>query len=189
MPRRRKQCGADDEELADRFLAGDRAAFDVLVLRHQDRLYRFVSWSIGHNGADDVTQDVFVEVHRSLANWGRRSSFRTWLYGVARNVCRHHLRQVAGRALFLVGSDVDDAPDIAASPFEHLAEREESAELMTAIAQLPRSQRITLMLRAWEGLSYDEIAAITNVPKGTVRSRLHNARRKLAQSIAQKDAP
>lgn len=185
MAPERKLCDTDDEALVDRFLGGDRAAFDALVLRYQDRLHRFVAWSIGTTEADDRTQDVFVEAYRSLATWRRKSTFRTWLYGVARNVCRHHERQARGRDRTHDGSEIDDLPDDTTSPFESVAKCVGWAELMAAIARLPREQRVTLMLRAWEGLSYDEIAAVTKVPKGTVRSRLHSARRTVAQAIAE----
>ena len=109
-------------------------------------------------------------------------TFRTWLYGVARNVCRHHLRQHAGRGRFHDRStDVDDVCDDARGPLQRLEDSNENAQLMAYIARLPWEQRVTLMLRAWEGMSYDEIAAVMEVPKGTVRSRLHSARRVLAR--------
>jgi len=185
MGSERDLCDADDEALVDRFLGGDRAAFDALVLRYQDRLHRFVAWSNGSGEADDTTQDVFVEAYRSLATWRGKSTFRTWLYGVARNVCRYHARQARGRDRTRDGSNVDDFPDDTASPLESVAKCFEWADLMVAVTRLPREQRVTLMLRAWEGLSYDEIAAVTNVPKGTVRSRLHSARRTLAHAISE----
>ena len=178
-------CEADDELLVDRFLAGDGAAFDALVRRYQDPVHRFVTWSIGDDEADDAAQDVFVEVHRCLATWRRRSTFRTWLYGLARNVCRHHVRRGAARG-HIDAIDVDDLPDTS-TPYRRVAQSDTNALLLSAITRLPREQRVTLMLRAWEGLPYDEIAAVTDVPVGTVRSRLHTARRILAAAIAEED--
>ena len=186
MGRLRDRCDAEDEPLVDRFLGGDRNAFDTLVGRYQDPVYRFVAWSIGNDDADDVAQDVFVEVYRSLATWRRRSTLRTWLYGVARNVCRRHVRRVAARGPIHGGVDVDDLPD-PSNPALRAAQSDANAMLLAAIARLPPDQRVTLMLRAWEGLPYDEIAAATNVPLGTVRSRLHSARRTLAAAIAEVD--
>ena len=185
MGRIRDPCAAHDELLVDGFLAGDRAAFDTLVRRYQDPIHRFVTWSLGDNEADDATQDVFVEVYRSLGTWRRQSTFRTWLYGVARNVCRHHARRGAGRGQ-LHEIDVDDLPGTS-NPYRHVAERDANALLLSAIARLPRDQRVTLMLRAWEGLPYDHIAAVTDVPVGTVRSRLHSARRTLAAAMNEAD--
>lgn len=179
-------CDADDELLVDRFLVGDRGAFDALVRRYQDPIHRFVTWSIGGDEADDAAQDVFVEVYRSLASWRRRSTFRTWLYGVARNVCRNHARRGAARSHIHGGIDVDDLPG-ASNPYLRVAQSDANALLLAAIARLPPEQRVTLMLRAWEGLPYDEIAVVTDVPLGTVRSRLHTARRTLAAAIAEKD--
>ena len=184
MGRSRDPCDAEDELLVDRFLGGDRAAFDALVRRYQDPVHRFVAWSIGDDEADDVAQDVFVEVYRSLATWRRRSTFRTWLYGVARNVCRRHVRRGAVRGHVHGEIDVDDLPG-ASNPALRVAQSDANDSLLAAIARLPADQRVTLMLRAWEGLRYDEIAAATNVPLGTVRSRLNTARRTLAAAIAE----
>ena len=184
--RRSDPCDADDELLVDRFLVGDRGAFAALVRRYQDPIHRFVTWSIGDDEADDAAQDVFVEVYRSLATWRRRSTFRTWLYGVARNVCRHHERRSTARGRIHGEVDVDDVPDTG-NPYRRVAQGDANALLLSAIAHLPREQRVTLMLRAWEGLPYDEIAVVTDVPLGTVRSRLHTARRTLAAAIAEKD--
>lgn len=186
MGRLRDPCGAGDELLVDRFLAGDRPAFDALVRRYQDPVYRFVAWSIGDHDADDAAQDVFVEMYTSLATWRRRSTFRTWLYGVARNVCRRHLRRDAARGHVHGGMDVDDLPG-ASNPALRAAQSDANTMLLAAITRLPPDQRVTLMLRAWEGLPYDEIAAATDVPVGTVRSRLHTARRTLAAAIAETD--
>lgn len=186
MGRLRDSCDAEDELLVDRFLAGDRAAFDALVRRYQDPVLRFVTWSVGGDEAEDAAQDVFVEMYRSLATWRRQSTFRTWLYGVARNVCRHHVRRHATRGHVTGGVDVDDLPG-ASDPSLRAAESDANALLLAAIARLPPDQRVTLMLRAWEGLAYDEIAAATDVPVGTVRSRLHTARRTLAAAISARD--
>ena len=82
--------------------------------------------------------------------------------------------------------DADDVPDTG-NPYRRVVQRDANALLLSAIARLPREQRVTLMLRAWEGLPYDEIAAVTDVPLGTVRSRLHTARRTLAAAIAETD--
>lgn len=73
VPQPGDQCDADDEVLVDRFLVGDHAAFNALVLRYKDRPHRFVGWSVGSDEADDATQDVFVEAYRSLVTWRRRS--------------------------------------------------------------------------------------------------------------------
>lgn len=184
MGRLRDSCDADDELLVDRFLGGDRAAFDALVRRYQDPVLRFVAWSIGDDEAEDVAQDVFVEMYRSLATWRRQSPFRTWLYGVARNVCRRRVRRVQARPQVHGGFDVDDLPG-ANDPSLRAAQSDANALLLAAIARLPADQRVTLMLRAWEGLAYQEIAAATDVPVGTVRSRLHTARRTLSAAIAE----
>jgi RNA polymerase sigma-70 factor (ECF subfamily) len=85
---------ASDEDLARRFVAGDHAAFDELVRRHRNGIYRFVRWHLGAPGgeAEDVTQDVLIEVLRCLPRYEGRSRLRTWMLGLAHNVCRQKRR-------------------------------------------------------------------------------------------------
>ena len=175
---------ATDEELAAAFLAGDHDAFHRLVLRHQDKLHRFVCWTVNAAEAEDLTQEVFVEAYRSLRGWRREALFRTWLYGIGRNICRRHLRdQARRRRLFDEDADIQAASDPRPGPLQRLGVEEHNIAMLNAIGQLSAEHRVTLMLRAWEGLPYAEIAELTGVPKGTVRSRLHNARRELAKLL------
>jgi len=89
---------ASDEDLARRFVAGDHAAFDELVRRHRDGIYRFVRWHLGAPGgeAEDVTQDVLIEVFRCLPRYEGRSRLRTWMLGLAHNLCRQRRRGSSG---------------------------------------------------------------------------------------------
>lgn len=173
-----------DAYLVDRFLAGDQASFDRLVIRYQDSVYRFYCRSIDVGVAEDLAQDAFLEVYRGMASWRRQSSFRTWLFGVARNVGRRHLRHGLAAARAQADEAVTDAiADPRPGPLQRLDDRNEKTALSRAIAQLPWEQRVAIILRAREGMSYDQIAIITRVPKGTVRSRLHSARQALARIV------
>jgi RNA polymerase sigma-70 factor (ECF subfamily) len=185
---------ASDEDLASRFVAGEPGAFDELVRRHRDRIYRFVCWHLGAPGADahreaeDVTQDVLVEVFRSLPRYEGRSRLRTWMLGIAHNLCRHSRRGPSGArgALVLAGA-ADEAlravPDATADLDALLARREVQARVRSAIESLGPEHRDVVLLRELEGLSYGEIAGVLRVPLGTVRSRLHNARVELAACL------
>ena len=184
-----------DEDLARRFAAGDAGAFDTLVRRHRDAVYRFVRWRLGaaREEAEDVTQDVLVEMLRSLPRYEGRSRLRTWVLGLAHNLCRRRRR--AGQRAEAAGPDpargrpelsavADRAIDVEAL----LARRELQERVRSAIDALAPGQRDVVLLREIEGLTYEEIATVLDVPIGTVRSRLHNARAALAECLVALDS-
>lgn len=145
-----------DEALVRAFVGGDRPAFNDLVVRHQDRVYQFALWFAEETaeGADDLAQEIWLQVFRSAHAFRGHSSFKTWLYGVGRNVCLGWMR-------------------------------ERDACVRAAVERLPSRHRVALLLREWEGLSYEEIAAALDLPLGTVRSRLHNALVKLSAQLSE----
>ena len=181
---------ASDEDLASRFVAGDHGAFDELVRRHRNGIYRFVRWHLGAPGAEaeDVTQDVLIEVFRCLPRYEGRSRLRTWMLGLAHNVCRQRRRGSGGaRRAFLVAEAADEVlrtvPDATADLDALLARREVQAQVRSAIDRLGPEHRDVVLLREIEGLSYGEIAGVLQIPVGTVRSRLHNARIELGKCL------
>lgn len=181
------QAEPTDEALARRFSDGDVAAFDLLVLRHRDAVYRFVRSRLGpqRTEAEDVTQDALVEVYRNLHRFEGRSRLRSWILGVAANVCRSRRRS---RIFGPHREPPDDEmlrelPDCSAGQEEALARSELQAAVKQAIDGLGPEHRCVVTLRDMEGLSYQEIADALQIPVGTVRSRLHNARALLAQRL------
>jgi RNA polymerase sigma-70 factor (ECF subfamily) len=176
---------AGDEALVERVAEGSSAAFETLFERYRDRVFQFVLWQLdaGRDAAEDLTQEIFFQVYRSASTFRHRSSFRTWLYSLARNVCRHHERKhrrESGEAVPDLAGDGSDALD-------RLTAAEDRARVRQAVAALPREQRSALLLRDWEELSYQEIAVVLDIPLGTVRSRLHNARSALAQALSARE--
>lgn len=178
-----------DEALVARAGAGDTAAFERLVGRYRDRIYQFVLWQPGVDDtlADDITQEVFLQLYRATAQFRGRSRFRTWLYSLARNVCRNQLRRYrrlgCGRAAAEPESVLAGLADQRPGPLAR-CERSEAAERVArAVDELPEPFRSALLLREWEEMSYAEIAAVLGVPVGTVRSRLHKARARLALQL------
>jgi len=181
---------ASDEELASRFVAGDHGAFDELVRRHRNGIYRFVRWHLGAPGgeAEDVTQDVLIEVFRCLPRYEGRSRLRTWMLGLAHNVCRQRRRGSSGaRRAFVVADATDEVlrtvADATADLDALLARREVQVQVRSAIERLGPEHRDVVLLREIEGLSYGEIAGVLQIPVGTVRSRLHNARVELGACL------
>lgn len=181
--------GAPDEALAQA-AAGCAAAFDELFCRYAPRVRQFVAWQTGggEDAVDELTQEVFFQLYRSLPRFAGRSSFRTWLYALAGNVCRHHRRRRQRRLRWLRPSAedepaLDEVPDLAAGVVERLERSELRGEVRRQVARLPPHYRSVLLLRDWEDLSYAEIADVLAIPVGTVRSRLHQARVRLAAAL------
>ncbi len=178
-----------DEALLSEYLAGDVESFTILVRRHRDRIHQFVGWFTGARGhtAEDLTQDVFLQVLRSAGSFGGRSSFRTWLFAVARHVCTRHIRRDVRRRNETAAVAADlllQIPDIRPGPLERLERRNLTAAVRREVAALAPQHRVVLMLRDREELSYENIAEALGIPVGTVRSRLHNARASLAARLA-----
>jgi len=179
-PRLTMGMQTSDEELAGRFAAGDRAAFDALVRRHKDRVYRFVlCQGAGAADAEDVAQEVFIQLFRSAASFRGDSSFVSWLYALTRNVHLTHRRRRAAIVERCVELEHDEKhleiPD-GAPPLDQALEREERRRaLKAALDALPAIHREAILLKDVEGLSYQEIAHALGIPLGTVRSRIHNA--------------
>lgn len=171
--------------LISRFLAGDTDAFTGLADLYKDRIHQFIICILGPDReSEDITQEVFIQLYKSLGNFRRESAFSTWAYSLTRNVCRRRLRD-RGRESGLFadeeeGSDLSDrAPSI-----ETVFEREEDGRLVrAAVDGLSPLHRTVLFLSCWERMSYEEIAAALEIPVGTVRSRIHNAMAALALKL------
>lgn len=177
-----------DKDLLIRAAGGDREAFTRLVHEATPLLRRFVLWRTEGSGeGEDILQEVLLQVQRSLPSFRGESRFETWLYALARNVCRSALRR-RGRPAAAVSMDADDAgwleiPDGSPGLLETLEGEQTRLLLREAVERLPVAQREVVLLRDWEGLSYEEMARVLDVPIGTVRSRLHNATVRLAEDL------
>jgi RNA polymerase sigma-70 factor (ECF subfamily) len=190
-PESARAGGESDEELIRGCACGEEGAFARLLERYRARVSQLVRWHLGPRSlwADDVAQDVFVQVHRNARRFEGRSSFKTWLYSVAMNVCRDHVRRernpVRRRGAGDPGEHVLAAiPDATLDPLERLERDEQRALVRAAVERLSPVHRTALQLRDWEELSYEEMAEVLHVAVGTVRSRLHNARMALARELA-----
>jgi RNA polymerase sigma-70 factor, ECF subfamily len=164
----------DDTELVARCLAGDTGAFDVLVTRHRRQVYQVCYRFAGnHEDASDLAQDAFLRAYRALGTFKGRSAFSTWLYRVAVNVCLNRKavkqlptepierREFAGRG--------DEAAD------RLVIRQENAAAVRAAISQLPKKQRATMILRMYQELPHEEIAAILGSSVGAVKANFFHA--------------
>jgi RNA polymerase sigma-70 factor (ECF subfamily) len=176
-----------DELLLQRAARGDESSFIDLINRHESRLREFVRYTLGAHAEllDDVMQEVRLQLHRSSPTFTHKSTFRTWLYGLAKNVCRHQLRRRRRHSAFELNAEepMRHVVDVQLNPLEALAQAERHATIRRAVETLPDPLRMVLKLRDWDELSYAQIAETLDIPIGTVRSRLHNARVLLAKRL------
>jgi RNA polymerase sigma-70 factor (ECF subfamily) len=176
-----------DEILAGAVARGDELAMTELIGRYERRLAGFVRWSLADAAelTEDVLQEVFLQLHRSASRFAGQSSFKTWLYALARNVCRHESRKLKHQPAWLAEGDeaLRAFPAEALGPLDTMQRREVLDAVRAAVEALPPPYRLVLMLRDWEDLSYAEIAQVLDLPIGTVRSRLHYARALLSERL------
>lgn len=173
-----------DQELVARVQAGDKKAFDLLVLKYQQKIANLVSRYIrDHSETLDVTQEAFIKAYRALPNFRGESAFYTWLYRIAINTAKNYLvaqgrRPPAGDVDAEMAEQLDVGVRLKeyATPENRLLEAEIAQTVHQAIEDLPEDLRKAITLRELEGLSYEEIASAMSCPVGTVRSRIFRAR-------------
>lgn len=173
-----------DRALVEAAAAGSRDAFDELVRRHQVAIVALARvLTSGRGDAEDLAQEVFVRVWKSLRRFRGDSTFRTWLHRVAINVIRTgQSRQ--GRLMRWFTGMPEDAPELESrdEPVDSALERRQVIE--RALGALPEDLRVAVTLRDMQGLDYREIAALLDVPIGTVESRIFRARQRLKPLLA-----
>ena len=181
-----------DLELVKRVQSGDKSAFDVLVIKYQQKVINLVTRYV-HDPhiAMDVSQESFIKAYRGLKNFRGDSAFYTWLYRIAINTAKNHLVTKRRR---MPDDDIDAQEaeqyeggemlrDISTPENEMLTE-EINDTITAAINALPDDLRIAITLRELEGLSYEEISEAMDCPIGTVRSRIFRARESIESELA-----
>lgn len=180
-----------DQELVIRVQRGDKKAFDLLVLKYQQKIANLISRYIRDpHEVMDVSQEAFIKAYRALPNFRGESAFYTWLYRIAINTAKNYLVAMGRRP---PADDVDaetaEQMDAGAllketgTPENHVLSEEISATVQKAIDDLPEDLRTAIILRELEGMSYEEIANAMSCPVGTVRSRIFRAREAIDKSL------
>ncbi len=186
----------DEGELIRLLQQHDERAFQKCVRLYQDKVYGLVYRMLGSQAeAEDVAQEVFVTVFKSIDSFRGDSKFSTWLYRIAANHCKNRIKYLRRRA-HKQTSELDDAAERQllgsgqstlgqqhASPVEALEGLQLNTIVQRAITKLDEEHRLLLVLRDVEELSYEEIMQVTGLPEGTVKSRLHRARLILKEEI------
>lgn len=183
-----------DAELIDKLIAGDNEAFDTLLATYQDKVvntcYRFVHHA---SDAEDVAQDVFIEVIQSIGRFRGDAKLSTWLYRVAVTKSLDFMRKKSrkkrlGHLKQMLGFPEEEGtpafePEDRSEPAQTLEQQERVALLAQAVAALPESQRIAITLNQYEGLSYTEVAEIMKNTVSAVESLLFRAKKNLRKRL------
>ena len=180
----------DEAALIERCRGGDLAAFEPLVEKYRQRVYR-LAYNVLRDPEEawDVAQDAFIRAFQALPSFRGESAFYTWLFRIVMNVARDRARQHAARGRAFGTERVDEKDwdrilvDQGVAPDANATQVEERERIVRALATLSEPHRAIIMLSDLEGLSYREIAEVLNIPMGTVMSRLHNARRRLRDAL------
>ena len=173
--------------LIERCLQGDQSAWEAIVRQNWRRVFNIAYKFVGkHDEAEDLTQDVFLKIFRSLNTFDRRANFQTWLISISRNLCIDHYRSVR-KERETIDRDVD-ANEL--SPLSHdpgpvaaLEQQDRVQLLREAMSSLPETLRTAVLMRDIQELSYQEIADTLRLPEGTVKSRINRGRTELARQI------
>ena len=176
-----------DRELVLRCQRNESRAFDELVARHQDRVYTAVTRFCGNaEDAADIVQRAFINAFRKIQEFKGDSAFSTWIYRIAFNQAISFRRENRRPAVSIYSSKDDEKvvePAVDSNPTEKLEGEETQKKVQQALEMLEEGDRQIILLKDLQGHSYDEIATIMQIPKGTVRSRLHRARLELKSKL------
>lgn len=175
------------DAIIERCLQGDQAAWELIVRQYRRKVFNIAYKFVGrHDLAEDLTQDVFLKLFRSLDTFDRRANFQAWLISVSRNLCIDHYRSVR-KERETMNRDIDPAdlrPVAGDVPADlRLVERDRAQMLRAALDKLPPALRTAVLLRDIQELSYQDIARQLRLPEGTVKSRINRGRAELARQI------
>ncbi len=175
------------ELLIQQCLKGDQLAWETIVLQYRRKVFNVAYKFVGrHDEAEDLTQDIFLKIFKSLETFDRRANFQTWLISVSRNLCIDHYRSVR-KERETIDRDVDASALAPASKSQGqvamLEQRDRVELLRQALNALPKTLRTAVLMRDIQEMSYHEIAHKLRLPEGTVKSRINRGRNELARQI------
>lgn len=176
----KKMQHQSDSELINSFLKGNRQAFGELVARYQDYVYNLALRLVGNTAdAEDLVQEIFIQVMRKVGGWRGEAKFGTWLYRVAANQCYDWLRKRHSEIVSFEDNDLSGGED----PVARVEQLDFKERVLRELVRLPLDFRLVVVLRDIQGLSYEEIAESLEISLGTVKSRLSRGRALLAAQL------
>jgi RNA polymerase sigma-70 factor (ECF subfamily) len=186
----RKTDSLSSEDLMAEVAGGDDYAFEILVQRHQasvlNLIYRFIG---DRTMAKDLAQEVFVRVWQAAKSYKPKAKFSTWIYRIAVNLCLNELKSVKRRRLIPLAteerpdSEYPIPSDVSQSPEDLLLAKERSRQIAEALRSLPENQRMALILKRYDNLSYDEIGRVMGCSVSAVESLLVRAKKNLQEKL------
>lgn len=182
-----------EKELIRLLKKGDRDAFNILIEEYQTKVINIAYGMLSDtDDAMDASQEVFINIFRSIDNFKENSSLSTWIYRICANVCKDFLRKRmrTTKTVSIYGtgdeeSEIIQIPDDAYTPEERSEQSELQAQIRKAMDELGEEYRTVLVLCDIEGMSYDDIAQILKCPVGTIKSRINRARQALRKKISE----
>jgi RNA polymerase sigma-70 factor (ECF subfamily) len=175
------------EVLIQRCLQGDQAAWELIVRQYRRKVFNTAYKFVGrHEQAEDLTQEIFLKLFKSLDTFDRRANFQTWLISVSRNLCIDYYRRVRKeRETIDYQVNTSDLSPVShePSPIAGLERRDRVTLLRHAMAKLPETLRTAVLMRDIQEMSYQEIADSLRLPEGTVKSRINRGRTELARHV------
>jgi RNA polymerase sigma-70 factor (ECF subfamily) len=175
------------EALIRRCLRGDEAAWETIVRHYWRKVFNVAYKFVGkHDEAEDLTQEIFLKIFKSLDTFDRRANFQTWLISVSRNLCIDHYRSVR-KERETIDRDVDASELTPISKevgaIALLEQQDRVALLRQALAELPEALKTAVLMRDIQEMSYQEIARKLRLPEGTVKSRINRGRTELTRQV------
>jgi RNA polymerase sigma-70 factor (ECF subfamily) len=178
-----------DADLISRAAGGDPTAFQALVERHRAMVYRVAYQFAGnHHDAEDIAQEVFIKIYRSLDRFRQDAQLTSWMYRIVMNACIDHRRRSRTTAITGSGDEADyrmlNAPEETPGPEERAYAGEIGEVLEVEIGRLPKGQRIVFVMRHYQGMKLCEIAEALGLAEGTVKRQLHAAVHRLRDALS-----
>jgi RNA polymerase sigma-70 factor (ECF subfamily) len=185
----RPLAGLSDDELVERCRRRDNHAFTEIVDRYKDRVYWLVRRMVGSPIDEDLTQEVFLRAYQAIEGFQGRSSFRTWIYRIAHNLCVTELRKRSAHGEHISIEEEGDEKIHLLLPQSHdgleeeIERRDLSEKVQALIGELPEKYRAVLTLFYLQQVKYEEISEIMGIPLGTVKTYIHRARLRLRELV------
>jgi RNA polymerase sigma-70 factor (ECF subfamily) len=179
-----------DPDLVSRAAGGDVSAFQALVEQHRSMVYRIAYQFAGnHHDAEDIAQEVFIKVYRSLDRFRQDAQFTSWMYRIVMNACIDHRRRLRGGAAVPMGDEAEqkilNTAEDRPGPEDRAYAGELGQVLENEIGRLPNGQRVVFIMRHHHGMKLCEIADALGLAEGTVKRQLHAAVHRLRQALTQ----